>query len=65
MSDCINSDAKVSRGTFLKAAGVSLALPMLQSMPLAKAQAATRSAPAKRLVCVGTFLGFFQPAFFP
>lgn len=53
-----------NRRRFLKAAGVSLALPALESFasidspvrPLGK---------ARRLVCVGTYLGFYQDAFFP
>ena len=50
-----------NRRTFLKAAGVSMALPMLESLTLAKASVA----PAQRLVCVGGFLGFHQASIFP
>lgn len=51
-----------SRRHFLKATGVSLALPALESLsaPLPDARGK-----ACRLVCVGTYLGFYQPAFFP
>ena len=52
------------RRRFLKGAGVSLALPALES--LAAIDSPLRhGAKARRMVCVGTFLGFYQPAFFP
>ncbi len=48
-----------NRRTFLKSAGVSLALPLLESLaPAAAVQ-------PKRLVCVGTYLGFHRDGFFP
>lgn len=53
----------LNRRKFLKAAGVSLALPMLESMPVLAA--AKTSAPAQRLVCIGTYLGFHQQSFYP
>ena len=51
------------RRRFLKnGAGVSLALPMLESL----ADAATfNESSAQRLVCIGTYLGFHREAFFP
>ena len=54
------------RRTFLKGMGISLALPMLESLssPLALA-ARVAEVPVKRLVCVGTYLGFHQRDFFP
>ena len=52
-----------SRRNFLQAAGVSLALPMLESVPT---EAREHSTPvAQRLVCIGTYLGFHQQAFYP
>ncbi len=60
-----------ARRSFLKAAGVSLALPLLEThQAQAERQpdgnhAETNGPKAKRFVCVGTFLGFYQPAFFP
>ena len=51
-----------SRRRFLKAAGVTLSLPALESFGDA---ADENAAPAKNIVCVGTFLGFYQKAFFP
>jgi len=50
------------RRRFLKAAGISIALPMLES---ASAVAATGAAANKRLVCIGGFLGFHRPAIYP
>jgi hypothetical protein len=54
------------RRTFLKGMGISLALPMLESLasPLALA-GKVAGPPLKRLVCVGTYLGFHQRDFFP
>lgn len=53
------------RRQFLKGAGYALALPVLPSLPGAVAD---RTPPAggkaKRLVCVGTQLGFYKPEFF-
>ncbi|MAS93734.1 MAG: hypothetical protein CMO55_11135 [Verrucomicrobiales bacterium] len=51
-----------SRRRFLKAAGVTLALPALESFG---ATALAGKAKAQRLVCIGTYLGFHQPSFFP
>jgi len=52
-----------NRRQFLKATGVTLALPALESFaaPVAKADPSK----AKNLVCIGTYLGFYQSAFFP
>ena len=52
-----------SRRNFLQAAGVSLALPMLESVPTVAREHATPV--AQRLVCIGTYLGFHQQAFYP
>ena len=54
---------KTDRRRFLKATGVSLALPMLESLPAFAA--APDKAKAKRLVCVGGYLGFHQEAIYP
>ena len=46
--------------------GVSLALPMLESLAPRSAAASGRAgARLERLVCIGTYLGFHQPDFFP
>ncbi len=65
------SQLPTARRTFLKASGVSMALPMLDSTRAkaasesARTSESDRSGPAKRLVCVGTYLGFYQKAFYP
>jgi hypothetical protein len=56
----------ISRRRFLKASGISLALPVLESLMPRAVRAVAASAPkAQRLVCVGTYLGYYTPAFFP
>ena len=46
--------------------GVSLALPMLESLAPRSGAASDRvGARLERLVCIGTYLGFHQPDFFP
>lgn len=51
-----------SRRRFLKAAGVTLALPALESFG---APGGGGTGKAKNLVCIGTYLGFYPPSFFP
>lgn len=53
------------RRRFLKAAGVSLALPWLDAFRSARAGADGDSAPRRRLVCICAPLGFYAPNFFP
>src|SRR5882724_4096681 len=53
---------KLSRRKFLRAAGVSLALPWLESFAPALAAAAR---PRRRMVCICTPLGLHPPFFFP
>jgi hypothetical protein len=57
----------LSRRHFLRAVGMTLALPALESVPLASAVQKTlgASGKAKRLVCVGANLGLHAPSFFP
>lgn len=52
----------LSRRKFLRAAGVSLALPWLESMAPARALA---TKPQRRMVCICTPLGLHPPFFFP
>ena len=52
------------RRSLLKAAGVTLALPALESFPRS-AQAATKSSQPRRMVCIGNMLGFYPEAFWP
>lgn len=57
------------RRAFLKASGVTMALPFLESIP--RASGASASEPtianqtATRMVCIGNMLGFYPPTFFP
>ncbi|MEM9589250.1 MAG: DUF1552 domain-containing protein, partial [Planctomycetota bacterium] len=56
------------RRRLLRATGLSLTLPMLESVGEETAVAtpdADPPAPAKRLVCVGSNLGLYRPAFYP
>lgn len=62
------------RRHFLKASSLGLSLPLMESSgPLASASAASppvrsaaiANAPVKRLVTVGTYLGFHTPSWFP
>ena len=57
------------RRMFLRGAGVSLALPMLESLSTRRAHASSASIDPteqpQRLVCVGSYLGFYQRDFFP
>lgn len=61
--------APLSRRTFLRGTGVSLALPFLESMWPARAAAAGTAASAtaapKRMVAICTSLGIYGPALFP
>ncbi len=52
------------RRQFLRATGITIALPLLESLPRADAQA-PRSRPPKRLVCIGNEFGMYPGAFWP
>ena len=52
---------KLNRRHFLRAAGVSLALPWLEALAPAQAQGAV----PRRMVCICTPLGLHPQAFFP
>ena len=54
----------ITRRTFLRAAGVTLALPVLESLQ-PRAFAAGKTAPLRRLLCICTPLGVHPAAFFP
>jgi hypothetical protein len=55
----------VSRRLFLKGAGVSMALPMLEAaIPVTLAKGQIRK-PVKRFVCLSNNYGVYQKAFFP
>lgn len=51
------------RRSLLKAAGVTLALPTLESLPARAGQAEATG--ARRMVCIGNMLGFYPDAFWP
>src|SRR5438132_650843 len=55
---------KLTRRTFLRAAGVSLALPWLDALAPRRAHAADAALP-RRMVCINTPLGVHPPFFFP
>lgn len=54
---------RVERRTFLRGAGVTLALPLLNAMSPARAQAA--ATPPRRMICINTSLGLHTPNLFP
>ena len=54
-----------NRRTFLRAAGVSLALPMLSAFQPRVARGAAAAAPPRRMVCICTPLGLHPANFFP
>ncbi len=56
------SRSSTSRRRFLQASGMTLALPALESLG---AGAVKTPGEARNIVCIGTYLGFYQPAFFP
>jgi hypothetical protein len=54
-----------NRRHFLRATGISMSLPFLESLTgRLSAKAAAASSPM-RMVCIGNLLGFYPPAFFP
>ena len=53
----------LNRRTFLRASGVALALPLLESMHPALARAAVKS--PKRMVNICSTLGFYSASWFP
>lgn len=59
------SQSRPDRRQFLKGSSYALALPLLPSLPGApRPEDPVPGAKAKRLVCVGTQLGFYKPEFF-
>jgi hypothetical protein len=54
---------KLDRRRFLKAAGISLALPWFDALSVGRA--AETHAPRRRMVCICAPLGFYPPNFFP
>ncbi len=58
------SQFPIQRRTFLKAAGVSIALPALESLPRIAGAAEAKTAPV-RMVCIGNEFGMYPGAFWP
>lgn len=54
----------VDRRRFLQGAGLSLALPLMESAA-PRAMAATSAKRPRRILAIGNHLGFYPPAFFP
>jgi hypothetical protein len=55
---------RIARRHFLKAAGICVALPALESMPRAFAGEQNREVP-RRMVCIGNEFGMYPGAFWP
>lgn len=55
---------RIQRRAFLKAAGVTIALPALESLPCTAGAAESKSAPI-RMVCIGNEFGMYPGAFWP
>ena len=55
----------LTRRRFLRAAGVSLALPWLDAFSPTRAVGAAAAEPIRRMVCICTPLGLHPPYFFP
>lgn len=53
------------RRAFLKAAGISIALPALESLPAVASARRESSAPPTRMVCIGNEFGMYPNAFWP
>ena len=53
------------RRTFLRAAGVAMALPLFDALVPKRAHAAAAGAVPRRMVCINTPLGVHPPYFFP
>jgi hypothetical protein len=54
----------IGRRSFLQAAGISIALPALESLPRL-AQASEPKQPPRRMVCIGNEFGMYPGAFWP
>lgn len=60
MLERLNSSASLGRRTFLKAAGISLALPMFESI-----SSGALAKPQRRMVCIGNEFGMYPGSFWP
>ena len=59
------SHLTLGRRSFLKAAGVTIALPVLESLPNAAWAATDPAKPPMRLVCIGNEFGMYPGAYWP
>jgi Protein of unknown function (DUF1552) len=55
----------LDRRTFLRAAGVAMALPLFDALAPRRARAAAAGSVPRRMVCINTPLGVHPPFFFP
>lgn len=55
----------LSRRTFLRSAGVTLSLPLLEAMAPSRVFAAAAGDPPRRMICINTSLGLHTPNLFP
>ncbi|MCY2986160.1 MAG: DUF1552 domain-containing protein [Planctomycetota bacterium] len=58
------NNRRLSRRTLLRGAGVSLTLPLLESMTALRAQSASTEVP-RRMICINNTLGLHTPNLFP
>ncbi|MAI69911.1 MAG: hypothetical protein CMM01_03255 [Rhodopirellula sp.] len=58
------TESNRDRRTFLKGAGVGLALPMQESARADESTGLQSRSPAQRFVAIGTYLGFHTPSRF-
>ncbi len=72
MPDNVSNSRQFDRRRFLRAAGVTLALPLFESAPGVRAQSAARSEPGfhpdgrpRRMVCICNNMGFYKPHLIP
>ena len=56
---------QLERRSFLRAAGVTITLPLLEALAPKRARAAVTSGVPHRMVCICAPLGFYPPNFFP
>ena len=56
---------RVSRRSFLRGTGVTLALPLLEAMRPLRIRAGTTAEPPRRMICINTSLGLHTPYLFP
>ena len=58
-------DINLNRRSFLRGAGVAMALPLMESLTPPALAAAAKGKPVKRFVCLSNNYGVYQKAFFP